>query len=248
MVNVGKGKQKVNKVSEQERWMFIGILISAGPQGKGGSKLWEKESRREGRGMTKPINYGPDGENIMAFHRFKEIKAAFPWSFQDQRREKDPWNMILLMVDGFNANRHRWVAASVRKVLDETMSAWQPQTSKAGNLLILRKPEPLGTEFKTIACTVTGTCMHVVARFAVKKRQCELFLIASCGCWLCDDAVYSSSTTKQSVNCSRIKKIEKIEFLNILVQDLCRILRGIQQSQGGVHGKSMVCVAEKMRA
>ena len=68
--------------------------------------------------------------------------------------------MAMLMVDGFNTNRHDWVAASGRKVLDESMSAWRPQTTKTGGLphlsFILRKPEPLGTEFKTIACAVTG--------------------------------------------------------------------------------------------
>jgi hypothetical protein len=104
--------------------------------------------------------------NIMPEYRFKEIKAAFPWSFQDKSKADkeagnyDPWNMILLMVDGYNSNRKEWVAASVHKVLDESMSAFKPRTSKAGVLphlsFILRKPEPLGTEFKVIACTVTG--------------------------------------------------------------------------------------------
>ena len=41
--------------------------------------------------------------------------------------------------------------------LDESMSAYRPQTRKTGNLpnisFILRKPEPLGTELKTVALT-----------------------------------------------------------------------------------------------
>jgi hypothetical protein len=171
--NVGTGRQKINLVSVQEWWVFIGILISAGPQGKGGMHLWEKPSRREGRGMTHFINYGPDGENVMAYYRFREIKADFPWSFQDKTKapkldedgnaieeDHDPWHMTMLMVEGYNKKRHDLIAASVRKTLDESMSAWCPQTSKTGGLphlsFILRKPEPLGTEFKTIACTATG--------------------------------------------------------------------------------------------
>jgi hypothetical protein len=167
-----KNFKKVNLVTENEWWVFLGVLVSAGPHGKGGVKLWEK--RREGRGMTHTINYGPDGDDIMAYYRFNEIKAVFPWAFQDKSKEpsldeegnavledgKDPWHMIMLMVDGYNKNRHEWVAASVRKVLDESMSAWCPQTTKTGGLphlsFILRKPEPLGTEFKVIACAVTG--------------------------------------------------------------------------------------------
>lgn len=69
--------------------------------------------------------------------------------------------MIRAMVDGYNENRINWLAASVVKVLDESMSAWRPRTTKAGGLphlsLIARKPEPLGTEFKTVACAITGT-------------------------------------------------------------------------------------------
>jgi hypothetical protein len=167
---IGRFKQKVNQISEQEWWVFVGILISAGPHGKGGKKLWEKPSQSEGFfGMTQPINYGPDGLNIMAYYRFNQIKESFPWSFQDKTKAAeedaeegsyDPWNMVLLLVNGYNKNRHDWVAASVRKTLDESMSAFRPRTSKTGGFpnisYILRKPEPLGTEFKVIACAVTG--------------------------------------------------------------------------------------------
>jgi hypothetical protein len=123
--------------------------------------------------MTQPINYGPTGLNIMPEYRFRDIKRCFSWSFQDKSKadkatdDYDPWNMILLMVNGYNKNRHDWMAGSIRKVLDETMSAWCPQTTPTGGLphlsFILRKPEPLGTEFKTIACTVTGKKSTMVA-------------------------------------------------------------------------------------
>ena len=63
-------------------------------------------------------------------------------------------------VNGFNENRRRIIQAPNIKVLDETMSAFRPQTRKFGNLphlsYILRKPEPLGTEFKTMA--IGGEC------------------------------------------------------------------------------------------
>ena len=59
------------------------------------------------------------------------------------------------MVQGFNNNRRRTVAASRVKTLDESMSPYRPQTRKTGNLpnisYIMRKPEPLGTELKTVA-------------------------------------------------------------------------------------------------
>jgi hypothetical protein len=97
----------------------------------------------------------------MAEYRFKEIKAIFPWSFQDKTKldesieeSFDPWNMVLLLVNGYNKNRHDWVVASKRKTLDESMSAHRPRRSKTGvwpNIsYILRKPEPLGTELRYV--------------------------------------------------------------------------------------------------
>ena len=46
------------------------------------------------------------------------------------------------------------------KILDESMCVWRPRQTKYGQLpnisYIIRKPEPLGTEFKTICCPLTG--------------------------------------------------------------------------------------------
>jgi hypothetical protein len=89
--NAKSDRQSVNQVSQREWWVFIGVIISAGPHCKGGVKLWEKPQHRQGNGMTVPINYGPDGLGMMAYYRFREIKAAFPWSFQDKETEEtDP--------------------------------------------------------------------------------------------------------------------------------------------------------------
>ncbi len=59
-------------------------------------------------------------------------------------------------------------------VLDEIMSAWRPQTTPTGGLpnvsFIPRKPEPLGTEFKTVCCGVTGVMLFV----EVQKGKCAM--------------------------------------------------------------------------
>jgi hypothetical protein len=68
--------------------------------------------------------------------------------------------MLSKLIDEFNKNRGKMVAASVIKLLDESMSSWRPRKIKTGGLpntsFILRKPEPLGTEFKSMACSETG--------------------------------------------------------------------------------------------
>jgi hypothetical protein len=77
----------------------------------------------------------------------------------------DPWWQILGLVEGFNENWQSMVAAGKWKVLDESMSAWHPQKTKTGGLphisFIMRKPEPLGTEFKVVACPQTGLFLYL---------------------------------------------------------------------------------------
>jgi hypothetical protein len=53
-------------------------------------------------------------------------------------------------------------------VLDESMSAWRPRTTKHGGLphisFVMQKPEPLGTEFKTAADPATASCSRSKSR------------------------------------------------------------------------------------
>ena len=63
-------------------------------------------------------------------------------------------------VERFNAKRRALLRTVPVCVLDESMSAWRPRTSPTGGLphisYVIRKPEPLGTEFKTAADPATG--------------------------------------------------------------------------------------------
>ena len=57
------------------------------------------------------------------------------------------------------------IVTSLVKVLDESMSAFKPRTTKLSLLpnisYVQRKPEPLGTEFKNDACAVLGTMVYL---------------------------------------------------------------------------------------
>ena len=62
------------------------------------------------------------------------------------------------------------------KVLDESMSAWRPRTSKNGRLsnisYIIRKPESLSTEFKTVYCL----SIDVIFRLEIQRdKYCKHF-------------------------------------------------------------------------
>ena len=82
-----------------------------------------------------------------------------------QLRDDYAWWKIELFVTGINYKRRRYLAAGQWKVLDELMSQYRPRTRKTGNLpnisYILRKPKPLGTEFKCVACAKTGIMLGI---------------------------------------------------------------------------------------
>jgi hypothetical protein len=56
----------------------------------------------------------------------------FPQAFSDvtqedpKKSEYDPWYMLSAFISDFHYNRQKKVAASVVKILDESMSAWRP--------------------------------------------------------------------------------------------------------------------------
>ena len=91
--------------------------------------------------------------------RFNFIKKAWPKQFQldidDDEKESNKWWEVGHLVHGFNKNRQVTIASSRVKTMDESMSAFKPRTTKTGNLpnisYIKRKPQPLGTELKTVA-------------------------------------------------------------------------------------------------
>ena len=76
----------------------------------------------------------------------------------------DEWWRAKLLFDGFNTACKN-IAASFLKVGDESMSAIRFRTMAKGNLLhlsyILEKPDPLGTKFKTVACSVTEALLFI---------------------------------------------------------------------------------------
>ena len=69
-----------------------------------------------------------------------------------------------LLIYGFNKACSN-IAASHLKVRDESMSAIQFRTTSKGDLphlsYISCNPEPLGAEFNTVACSVTGSLLFL---------------------------------------------------------------------------------------
>ena len=166
----GKIPKKITSVSQNEFFVFIGVIISAGPAGRGGRNLFQSESevRKNGINLLLPlVNF----ENFMKYYRFNDIRSKFHLAFDDIEANApsssnfDPWHNVSKLIRQFNENRFCMVAASRVKVQDESMSAWKPRKDKTGGLpnisFIKRKPEPLGTEFKSAGCGQTGIMLSL---------------------------------------------------------------------------------------
>ena len=102
----------------------------------------------------------------MSYARFSDIFEAVAYckSASNQVPVTGDWRMNNKLVDDFNRARRDRFAAGCVLVLDESMIAWKPQSTAFGGLpnisFIPRKPEPLGTELKTVCCGTTGVMLH----------------------------------------------------------------------------------------
>ena len=76
----------------------------------------------------------------------------------------DEWWRAKHLFGGFNTACKN-IAVSFLKVGDESVIEIRFRTTAKGNLphlsYIFRKPEPLGTEFKNVACYVTGALLFI---------------------------------------------------------------------------------------
>ena len=88
----------IKEISENEFWIFWGIMLSARTYGRKGGNLWDKEE--------------PEGEDVMinmtkhmSSARHKDIKRYVAFLFADESlKETDPWWQITRGVEEFNKN------------------------------------------------------------------------------------------------------------------------------------------------
>lgn len=173
--NDNKLKRKSNKreyqppISENEFWIWWGLLLVARVHGRIG-KIWDTVD-------PAGVDFRVDYAQYMPQHRFQFIRHYMSYVFCDPKAKgEDDWWQVIGGINAFNENRKRTVCSSALKVLDESMSAFKPRTTKTGNLphlsYIFRKPEPLGTEFKVTACAETRILLHLELQRGSKAMGC----------------------------------------------------------------------------
>ena len=101
----------------------------------------------------------------MTITRFQELKKLITFINADRDDCENPWWKADGMVTKFNLHRRRVFRTSSKMTVDESMSAFRPQTTPLGNLpflsFIQRKPEDLGTEFKIVADAIIGIMLFI---------------------------------------------------------------------------------------
>ena len=92
------------------------------------------------------------------------------------------------MFDGINTACNH-IADSFLKVGDDSMSVIRFRTTAKGNLphlsYIFRKQEPLGTDFKKVACSATGALLYIEShrgKEETKHRNYQQYLGATAAC------------------------------------------------------------------
>lgn len=110
----------------------------------------------------------------MTLNRFTYIFTAARFCKGDPNIQSEgDWAMFDRGPQDYNDNRLRNVNPGSTILLDESMSAWRPRTIEYGGLpnlsFIKRKPEPLGTEFKTAVDGSSGVMLHLEIQKGVEK-------------------------------------------------------------------------------
>ena len=92
--------------------------------------MWKNAGRSEGyRDIPNIAN------KFMPKYRFEEIKyyCTYLWSDMDKQNQ-DNWWMLGNLCKEFSDSRKKFVRSSNIKVMDESMSAFRPQSTATGNL------------------------------------------------------------------------------------------------------------------
>jgi len=142
------------------------LLAAAGETASGVEGLFSKEKV----GRREPTNFG----RYMEKEKYKLFMKGLPalWMHKDNWGKAMSganltWKFFQPVMDVFNKIRLQTSEGEAWAIweacLDESMSGWRPKTSKLGGMPNLthepRKPVPLGTMFKNIACLMSG---HIV--------------------------------------------------------------------------------------
>jgi Transposase IS4 len=174
---------KFNRVEDDDPdWLvkncYLLMLAAVGEVKLGIDNLWSKGPCLGGR-----RDFADFGRYVPK-NMFKAWQAAAPlmWShrkFWYEESRNKTWELFLPVVKAYNEKRTRLIKTKLL-MIDESMSAWRPKTSKRGGLPNItyepRKPVPLGTQFRNgVECYSGCLVFQDVAQNAEEQHRKEFF-------------------------------------------------------------------------
>ena len=92
----------------------------------------------------------------MSRRRFDKILAAIRYPKSDPPSYKDRFWEVRELIDAWNNNMSAVFSPGWVSCLDESMSPWTNKYTCPGHMCVPRKPWPLGNEYHTICCCISG--------------------------------------------------------------------------------------------
>jgi hypothetical protein len=157
---VRENSEELNDGRTWVMWMIDAALtiIFGGAQFKEGTDLWATNNH----GLMPPPDFGKH----LSRDRFKRICRYWARGLRRERERlrDNPWAQVDSWVKGFNEARLREIVAGSCVTPDEMMLEWKGKAGYGGLphlSFIKRKPQPLGTELKSLCEGTMGMCVLI---------------------------------------------------------------------------------------
>jgi hypothetical protein len=133
-------------------------MIFGGAQFKSETDLWATDMRA--------LMPAPGFGRLMSRDKFRRILRYWARGTQEDKDQlrTNPWTQVDKWVRGFNHARQREICPGSSLTPDEMMLEWKGKSGHGGLphlSFIKRKPQPLGTELKSVCEGTFGMCVHI---------------------------------------------------------------------------------------
>ena len=109
----------------------------------------------------------------MSRRRFEAILKSLTFTTKTPPAFKDPFHPVSDLIDAFNKHSAACFSPSWVSCLDESMSVWTNMYTCPGWMFVPRKPHPMGNEYHSICCGVSGI-MYAIELVKGKDRPPQL--------------------------------------------------------------------------
>ena len=127
--NSRNGDLPIRIFTRRELWIGWGLVLAGRSVGnEKGEQMWKDNDRKE---VSVDLLVGSfDPNRFMKLKRFQEWKTCVSLAYADETlKNDDPWWQISPVFEAMRRNRQRTIAMSIFKVMDESISAFCPQTT-----------------------------------------------------------------------------------------------------------------------